>query len=207
MYVGPARRLGQVVLPMTPVRLGQRRRRRRVRLGQEEDWFSAPSDTVDWSADEVDWSAIEAVTMPETVIPALDQSAWTFTGPTYSGSLESPAGAAAPVGTETSTDWFGNVASIFGKVLAIVPAVLPAVLPVLQQTGVLPSRTTTTTRAPAPPGYGYTSTGQVVKVPTGYTVNAAGQIIAAPSTPTWLWPVLLGGGALAGLAYMTMGRR
>jgi len=205
MYVGTARRLGQIALPMTPVRLGQRRRRR-ARLGQEEDWFPT-SETTDWSALETtDWSALEAVTMPETVIPSLDQSAWTFTGPTYSGSLESPAGAAAPVGTETSTDWFGNVASIFGKVLSIVPAVLPAVLPVLQAKGVLPG-TTVATRAPAPPGYGYTATGQVVKIPTGYTVDAAGQIIAAPSTPTWLWPVLLGGGALAGLAYMTMGRR
>jgi len=199
MYVGTARRLGQVALPMTPVRLGQRRRRR-ARLGQEEDWFPISSDTVDTSIATEDWFPISSE------IPTVDQSAWTFTGPTYSGSLESPAGAAAPVGTETSTDWFGNVASIFGKVLSIVPAVLPAVLPVLQAKGVLPG-TTVATRAPAPPGYGYTSTGQVVRVPTGYTVNAAGQIIAAPSTPTWLWPVLLGGGALAGLAYMTMGRR
>jgi len=197
MYMGTARRLGQVALPMGPVRLGQRRR---VRIGQEEEWFSVTeTPSVDTS------SIVEAVTMPETIIPAVDQSAWAFTGPTYSGSLESPTSAAAPVGTETSTDWFGNVASIFGKVLSIVPAVLPAVVPVLQAKGVLPG-TTVARRAPAPPGYGYTTTGQVVKVPTGYTVDAMGQIVAAPAASAWFWPVLLGGGALAGVAYFTIKR-
>jgi len=195
MYVGTARRLGQVALPMTPVRLGQRRRR--VRLGQE-DYFATETPAVDTS------SIVEAVTMPETIIPSVDQSAWEFTGPTYTGSLEAT-GTTTPVGTETSTNWFGEVASIFGKVISIVPAVLPAVVPVLQAKGVLPG-TTVRPSGPPPPGYGYTAGGQVVKVPTGYTVNAAGQIIAAPAASTWLWPVLLGGGALAGLAYFSMRR-
>lgn len=197
MYMGTARRLGQVVLPMGPVRLGQSRRR--MRLGQEE-WFTTVEPAPDTSV-------LEAVTMPETVIPAVDQSAWAFTGPTYQGSLESPTTAAPTVGTPEATSWFGDVASIFGKVLSIVPAVLPAVVPVLQAKGVIP-RTTTAPRAAAPPGYGYTASGQVVKVPTGYTVNAAGQIIPAPSAAsTWLWPVLIGGGVLAGLAYMSTGTR
>jgi len=199
MYVGTARRLGQVALPMTPVRLG---RRRRVRLGQEEFYTGDEFYSGDGFSTE---TPIEAITMPETVIPTIDQSAWTFTGPTYSGSLESPTTTPTVVGTESSTDWFGNVASIFGKVLSIVPAVLPAIVPVLQAKGVLPGPTVAQ-RAPAPPGYGYTASGQVVKVPTGYTVNAAGQIVAAPGAPTWLWPVLIGGGAL-GVGYMMFGRR
>ncbi len=132
-----------------------------------------------------------AFEMPALEIPAVETSWW-----------------------DQATSWFpsaetwGTIGTAAGTVIQ---AATPLAMPLLQQ-AIFGTPAPTGLRPPAPAGYTYSPTGQLVRAapaPAGYTYSPTGQLVPAPARAGWTMPVLLLGGAavIGGALYMTAGRR
>lgn len=139
--------------------------------------------------------------------------------------------AVEPTWWDTATSWFPS-AETWGQIGraagTVVQAATPLALPLLQQAIIgTPTPTPTAPRAPAPAGYTYAPTGQLVRqpAPAGYAYSPTGQLVSptgqvmtyaptgqlvpAPAGSPWTMPLLLLGAAavLGGALYLTAGRR
>ncbi len=151
-------------------------------------------------------------------LSALGQDEWDwgefYSDGTVAGTFEAPAVEVPAIDTslwEPTTSWFPSTEtwSTIGQAAGtVIQAATPLALPLLQQ-AIFGTRAPAP-RAPAPPGYTYSPTGQLVKLPappTGYTYSPTGQLVKTGAT--WTMPLLLIGGAavVGGALYMTGGRR